>query len=85
VCHIPFCSGVKTAQVKTIERVFKKETSVFKLWLPEKESKVMESIDTDCKLWKLPKLIKGENASVEIENCRKVMLKHAHMMKGLFS
>jgi hypothetical protein len=56
-----------------VTRIFCKETSVFKQWLEEKPAKQRESIDVDCKLWKLMKFIKDEN---EVEACKNVIWEH---------
>jgi len=51
---------------KVVKRTFVKETSVFKAWHKETPSKVKESIESDCALWKLHKFInkKGEEGEV---------------------
>lgn len=42
-----------------------KHTSVFKNWHEEKPSKNLESIEIDCKLWKIAKFIK-EGGETEV-------------------
>ena len=69
---------------KVISRQFVKETSVFKAWHKETLSKQKESIEEDCKLWKLPKFIKNKGEEGEIDACKALISKHSEFLKECF-
>ena len=84
----------KTTKVKTEVREFEFHKSVFAAWRSETALKVKESIETDCKLWKLKKFIKDEAdvsvrarsliVWVQIEACQQVVVKHDRLLKEVF-
>lgn len=49
---------------KVVHRQFVKHTSVFKNWNEESKQKRKDSIESDCKLWKLRKFIKEDEKEV---------------------
>ena len=74
----------RAAKSKVTARQFNKESSVFKQWLVEKPPKVKESVEIDCKMWKLPKFIKDGNTESEIEACKNVIMQNSLRLKEVF-
>ena len=54
---------------------------MFKHWHEERPAKQKESVEVDCKLWKLRKFVKEES---DVENCKAVIMEHQEKLKEVF-
>ncbi len=78
--QIPVIS--KTLKTNVVKREFQLHHSVFAKWIPESASKVRESIESDCTMWKLAKFMKNDQS--EIDACKAVVMKHCMLLKEIF-
>ena len=63
------------------QRVFNKETSVFKLWKNETKKQKALSLESDFALWKVPRIVKSES---EIQAVKETIGRNSDFLKGLF-
>ena len=67
VCKYPNLSPlllsivVKPKSENVPQRVFNKETSVFKMWKNETKKQKTLSLESDFALWKVPRIVKSES------------------------
>mmetsp|Transcript_33982 Transcript_33982/g.33126 ORF Transcript_33982/g.33126 Transcript_33982/m.33126 type:complete len:307 (+) Transcript_33982:58-978(+) len=72
---------VKQHKMKVVERVFKKETSVFKDWKEDTPAVLEKCIQHDLNLWKIPRFVKDPQ---EQEKLWGIAEKHFKKLKDIF-
>ena len=71
----------KPPKSRVIQRVFKKETSVFKDWKEDTPQILSKAMEHDEKEWKAMRFIKDP---VEVEACKRVIQQNFQKLKDVF-
>ncbi|CDW72588.1 UNKNOWN [Stylonychia lemnae] len=76
----PF-KDIKGTKQKTFQRVFKKDTSVFKEWKEDTPQTIQLMLDDDLKYWKIHRFIKDDNDRLM---CEKIIRQNVVLIKKIF-
>eukprot|EP00347_Sterkiella_histriomuscorum_P014450 403360819 len=72
---------VKTSKIKVFQRVFKKDTSVFKDWKEDTASSYLKCGEHDQKFWKIPRFVKDP---IEQQLCFDLVQANFKHLKNIF-